>query len=85
MNQLLCFSTNTDHLFFAEKKHGRKNKLSGLLFQFILDKSWWVFKDSGDAGGDAFIDGGFQKWHMKSRIRNHVGAIDSLHNEAEEK
>jgi hypothetical protein len=44
-----------------------------------------VFKDSGDAGGDAFIDGGFQKWHMKSRIRNHVGAIDSLHNKAEEK
>jgi hypothetical protein len=46
----------------------------------------YLFKDSCRyAGGDAFVDGGFRNWNIKSRIRRHVGAIDSAHNEAEEK
>jgi ligand-binding sensor domain-containing protein len=44
-----------------------------------------MFKESGDAGGDAFVDGAFRNWHMKARIRKHAGAIDSYHNEVEEK
>ncbi|XP_039841178.1 uncharacterized protein LOC120701078 [Panicum virgatum] len=36
-------------------------------------------------GGDAFVNEGFQNWNMKCRIRRHVGAINSAHNEAEEK
>jgi hypothetical protein len=46
----------------------------------------YLFKDSSKfPRGDAFVDEGFQNWNMKTRIRKHVGAIDSAHNEAEEK
>jgi hypothetical protein len=46
----------------------------------------YLFKDSSKfAGGDAFVDGGFRNWNMKSRIRRHIGNINSAHSEAEEK
>jgi hypothetical protein len=46
----------------------------------------YLFKDSCKfAGGDAFVDGGFQNWNMKVRINRNAGKIDSAHSEAEEK
>jgi hypothetical protein len=46
----------------------------------------YLFKDSSKfAVGDAFVDGGFRNWNMKSRIRRHIGNINSAHSEAEEK
>ncbi|XP_039811691.1 zinc finger MYM-type protein 1-like [Panicum virgatum] len=46
----------------------------------------YLFKDSSKyPGGDAFVNEGFRNWNMKCRIRRHVGAINSAHNEAEEK
>ncbi|WVZ79445.1 hypothetical protein U9M48_027022 [Paspalum notatum var. saurae] len=38
-----------------------------------------------DHGGDAFVNGGFNNWNMKARIRKHAGAINSAHCEAEGK
>jgi hypothetical protein len=45
-----------------------------------------LFKDSNKfASGGAFIDEGFRSWNTKSRIRKHVGKINSAHSKAEEK
>uniref|UniRef100_I1P6B5 DUF4371 domain-containing protein n=1 Tax=Oryza glaberrima TaxID=4538 RepID=I1P6B5_ORYGL len=36
-------------------------------------------------GGDAFVNGGFRNWNIKSRFSKHAGAVNSAHCEAEEK
>ena len=54
----------------------------GVAFCFIC----YLFKDSTKfAGGDAFVDGGFRNWNMKTRIKRHAGNINSAQSKAEEK
>nr|AAT93984.1 hypothetical protein [Oryza sativa Japonica Group] len=46
----------------------------------------YLFKDStNNHGGDAFVNGGFRNWNIKSRFSKHAGAVNSAHCEAEEK
>jgi hypothetical protein len=45
-----------------------------------------LFKDRTKCpGGDTFVNGGWQNWNLKSRLKKHMGAINSAHAEAQEK
>ena len=53
-----------------------------LLFCFVC----YLFKDKTKSpGGDAFVNGGFNNWNMKARLKRHIGAVSSAHAEAQEK
>ncbi|KAG2576256.1 hypothetical protein PVAP13_6NG015516 [Panicum virgatum] len=68
--------------WFDEFKWLEYSMHTGAAYCFVC----YLFKDSSKyPGGDAFINEGFRNWNMKCRIRRHVGAINSAHNEAEEK
>ena len=68
--------------WFSEFKWLEYSVDKGAAFCFIC----YLFKDSTKfAGGDAFVDGGFRNWNMKTRIKRHAGNINSAHSEAEEK
>lgn len=41
-----------------------------LLFCFVC----YLFKDkTKNPGGDAFVNGGFNNWNMKARLKRHIG------------
>ena len=45
-----------------------------------------LFKDKTKSPeGDAFVNGGFNNWNMKSRLKRHIGTVSSAHAEAQEK
>ncbi|KAG2589277.1 hypothetical protein PVAP13_5NG370481 [Panicum virgatum] len=68
--------------WFDEFKWLEYSMHTGAAYCFVC----YLFKDSSKyPGGDAFANEGFRNWNMKCRIRRHVGAINSAHNEAEEK
>ncbi|KAG2588022.1 hypothetical protein PVAP13_5NG190981 [Panicum virgatum] len=68
--------------WFDEFKWLEYSMHTGAAYCFVC----YLFKDSSKyPGGDAFVNEGFRNWNMKCRIRRHVGAINSAHNEAEEK
>ncbi|XP_048566553.1 zinc finger MYM-type protein 1-like [Triticum urartu] len=46
----------------------------------------YLFKDKTKSpGGDAFVNGGFNNWNLKARLKRHIGAVSSAHAEAQEK
>ncbi|XBI02896.1 hypothetical protein VPH35_131392 [Triticum aestivum] len=46
----------------------------------------YLFKDKTKSpGGDAFMNGGFNNWNLKARLKRHIGAVSSAHAEAPEK
>ncbi|KAG2581312.1 hypothetical protein PVAP13_6KG086376 [Panicum virgatum] len=46
----------------------------------------YLFKDKRKCpGGDTFVKGGWRNWHLKSRLKKHMGTVSSAHAEAQEK
>jgi hypothetical protein len=46
---------------------------------------YYLFKDRTKCPGrDTFVNGGWRNWHIKSRLRKHIGAVNSAHAEAQE-
>jgi hypothetical protein len=53
-----------------------------VIFYFVC----YLFKDKTKClGGDTFVKDGWQNWHLKSRLKKHMGAISSAHAKAQEK
>jgi hypothetical protein len=48
----------------------------------------FLFRDRGnkkEAGYEAFVVNGWDSWHMKARLKDHVGGVGSIHNQAMKK
>ena len=46
----------------------------------------YLFKDKTKCpGGDTFVKDGWRNWHLKSRLKKHMGTVSSAHAEAQEK
>nr|XP_051178678.1 uncharacterized protein LOC127293152 [Lolium perenne] len=65
---------------------------SWLEYSELKDKAYYfccfLFRDRGskkEAGYEAFVVNGWNSWHMKARLKDHVGDVDSVHNQAMKK
>ncbi|XP_037458830.1 zinc finger MYM-type protein 1-like [Triticum dicoccoides] len=87
-----------DHKFEIRDFSGHSRRLSPTWFkdhkwlEYSMEKEaafcfvCYLFKDKTKSpGGDAFVNGGFNNWNMKGRLKRHIGAVSSAHAEAQEK